>query len=46
VLGILMASALAEVLLCLWLLVVGVNERQWQAQAIAAGAHQTHALDF
>lgn len=31
------ASAIAEVLLCLWLLVMGVNEQRWKGQARAAG---------
>jgi hypothetical protein len=31
------ASAVAEILLCLWLLVMGVNEQRWKAQARAAG---------
>jgi hypothetical protein len=31
--GVLMASGLAEVALCLWLLVMGVNAAQWRAQA-------------
>ena len=31
------ASAIAEIVLCLWLLVVGVNEPRWKEQARAAG---------
>jgi|SRR5215469_6295651 len=31
------ASAIAEILLCLWLLVMGVNERRWKEQGLAAG---------
>jgi hypothetical protein len=31
------ASAIAEILLCLWLLVMGVNEERWKEQARAAG---------
>jgi hypothetical protein len=31
------ASAIAEILLCLWLLVMGVNEQRWKEQARAAG---------
>ena len=34
VLAILMATALAEVALCLWLLVMGVNVQRWRATAI------------
>ena len=37
VLGILMATALAEVALCLWLLVMGVNVQRWRATAIPLG---------
>jgi hypothetical protein len=33
----LVASAVAEISLCLWLLVVGVNEQRWKEQARAAG---------
>lgn len=36
-LPILMASGLAEVALCLWLLVFGLNAERWQAQAALAG---------
>ncbi len=31
------ASAIAEILFCLWLLVMGVNEQRWKEQARAAG---------
>jgi len=31
------ASAVAEILFCLWLLVMGVNEERWKEQARAAG---------
>lgn len=31
------ASAIAEILMCLWLLVMGVNEQRWKDQARAAG---------
>jgi hypothetical protein len=31
-------SGVAELSLCLWLLIVGVNERRWQEQASVAGA--------
>jgi len=34
----LMASGVAEISLCLWLLVVGVNVQRWKEQAGAAGA--------
>jgi len=36
VLAVLMASGLAEVVLCLWLLVMGVNEQRWKEQALSA----------
>jgi hypothetical protein len=31
------ASAISEILFCLWLLVMGVNEQRWKEQARAAG---------
>ena len=31
------ASAIAEILLCLWLLVMGVNQERWKEQARASG---------
>ena len=31
------ASAIAEILMCLWLLMMGVNEQRWKEQAHAAG---------
>lgn len=36
--SILLPSGLAELSLCLWLLVMGVNAERWKAQASAAGA--------
>jgi uncharacterized protein DUF4386 len=36
VLAVLMLSGLAEVVLCLWLLVMGVNEQRWKEQALSA----------
>jgi len=38
VLAVLMASGLAEVVLCLWLLVFGLNEQRWKEQALSAAA--------
>ena len=38
VLAVLMVSGLAEVVLCLWLLVMGVNEQRWKEQAVSAAA--------
>lgn len=38
VLAVLMVSGLAEVVLCLWLLVMGVNEQRWKEQALTAAA--------
>jgi len=35
----LLASAIAEISLCLWLLVMGVNRERWTAQASAAALH-------
>jgi hypothetical protein len=37
VFGYLTISAVGEVLLCLWLVVVGVNAQRWKEQAGAAG---------
>jgi hypothetical protein len=37
VLAILMATALAEVALCLWLLVMGVNVQRWRAAEACSG---------
>jgi hypothetical protein len=37
------ATAVAEVALCLWLLVIGVNVRRWNDQASGAGASGTRA---
>ena len=36
VLAFLMVSGLAEVFLCLWLLLMGVNDQRWKEQASAA----------
>jgi hypothetical protein len=38
VLAVLMVSGLAEVVLCVWLLVMGVNEQRWKEQALSAAA--------
>ena len=38
VLAVLMVSGLAEVVLCLWLLVMGVNEQRWKEQALSVAA--------
>jgi len=38
VLAVLMVSGLAEVVLCVWLLVMGVNEQRWKEQALSAPA--------
>jgi hypothetical protein len=37
-LGILMVTALAELILCLWLLVMGVNVTKWREQCLTADA--------
>ncbi len=37
---ILLPSFLAELALCLWLIVIGVNTEKWKAQASAASGHQ------
>jgi len=38
VLAVLMVSSLAEVILCLWLLAMGVDEARWKEQALSAAA--------
>jgi hypothetical protein len=39
VLAVLMVSGLAEVVLCLWLLVMGVDEQRWKEQALGTATH-------
>ena len=36
VFAVLMVSGIGELVLCLWLIVVGVNDGRWRAQAVAA----------
>lgn len=40
VLAVLMVSSLAEVILCLWLLAMGVDEARWKEQALSAATRR------